>query len=87
MFISKIKTGKAALAVLAFLFSAVSSAHASELDLIIPSLADATYSFFGLEISGNGLLLSGMVVCLLGMVFGLWEFFRIKNIINLLVFQ
>ena len=80
MFISKIKTGKAALAVLAFLFSAVSSAHASELDLIIPSLADATYSFFGLEISGNGLLLSGMVVCLLGMVFGLWEFFRIKKL-------
>ena len=80
MFISKIKTGKAALAVLAFLFSAVSSAHASELDLVIPSLADATYSFFGLEISGNGLLLSGMVVCLLGMVFGLWEFFRIKKL-------
>ena len=80
MFISKIKTGKAALAVLAFLFSAVSSAHASELDLIIPSLADATYSFFGLEISGNGLLLSGMAVCLLGMVFGLWEFFRIKKL-------
>ncbi len=79
MFISKIKTGKAALAVLAFLFSAVSSAHASELDLIIPSLADATYSFFGLEISGNGLLLSGMAVCLLGMVFGLCEFFRIKK--------
>lgn len=71
--------GKAALAAMAFTLSAVGSANASELDLIIPSLSKATYSIFGLEISGNGLLLCGMLICLLGMLFGLWEFFRIKR--------
>ena len=71
--------GKAALAAMAFTLSAVGSANASELDLIIPSLSKATYSIFGLEISGNGLLLCGMLICLLGMLFGLWEFFRIKK--------
>lgn len=79
MFISRIKIGKAALAVAAFLLSAVSSANASELDLVIPSLAKATYSILGFEISGDGLLLCGMAVCFLGMAFGLWEFFRIKK--------
>ena len=79
MFISRKKIGNAALAALAFIASAVSSAQASELDLVIPSLSQATYSILGLEISGNGLLLSGMAVCLLGMVFGLWEFLRIKK--------
>ena len=62
MFISRKKIGNAALAALAFIASAVSSAQASELDLVIPSLSQATYSIFGLEISGNGLLLSGMAV-------------------------
>ena len=79
MFISRKKIGNAALAALAFIASAVSSAQASELDLVIPSLSQATYSILGLEISGNGLLLSGMAVCLLGMFFGLWEFLRIKK--------
>ena len=79
MFISRKRIGKIALSALAFVLSAVGTASASELDLIIPSLSKATYSIFGLEISGNGLLLSGMAVCVLGMAFGLLEFFRIKK--------
>ena len=79
MFNSRIKLGSIALMAVSFLLSAIGNAHASELDLIIPSLSDATYSFFGLDISGNGLLLIGMAVCLLGMAFGLWEFFKIKK--------
>lgn len=79
MFISRKRIGKAVLTAMAFVLSAVGTASASELDLIIPSLSKATYSIFGLEISGNGLLLSGMAVCVLGMAFGLLEFFRIKK--------
>lgn len=80
MFISRAKAVKVVLAACAVLLSAIGSANASELDLIIPSLADATYSIFGLNITGNTLLVSGMFVCLLGMAFGLWEFFRIKKL-------
>lgn len=79
MFISRKRIGKAVIAALTFALSAVGTANASELDLIIPSLSKATYSILGLEISGDGLLLSGMAVCVLGMAFGLWEFFRIKK--------
>ncbi len=80
MFISKNKIGKTVLTALAFLLFAGSSANASELDLLIPSLSRATYSIFGFEFSGNALLLSGMFICLLGMAFGLWEFLRIKKL-------
>lgn len=79
MFISRKRIGKAVLTAMAFVLSAVGTAGASELDLVIPSLAQATYSILGLEISGNGLLLAGMAICVLGMAFGLWEFFRIKK--------
>ena len=79
MFISRKRIGKAVLTAMAFVLSAVGTAGASELDLVIPSLAQATYSILGLEISGNGLLLAGMAICILGMAFGLWEFFRIKK--------
>ena len=70
---------KVALATLVVFFSAVSGAFASELDLHIPALSKAVYSFFGHEINGDELLMYGMGICLLGMIFGLWEFFSIKK--------
>ncbi|MCQ2734532.1 MAG: sodium-translocating pyrophosphatase [Alphaproteobacteria bacterium] len=76
---NRIKISKVAFAVIAALFSATSAASASELDLVIPSLADATYDFFGMTINGDTLLLGGMIICLLGMIFGLWKFFGIKE--------
>lgn len=82
---SKAKICKVAVATLTMLFSAINGASASELDLIIPNLGDATYSIFGHDsvfgypITGNFLLLCGMVICLLGMAFGLWEFLSIKK--------
>ena len=80
MFMSRAKINKVVLATLAILFSAMSNVQASELDLVIPSLADATYNILGYTFSGNCLLQFGMIVCLLGMAFGLWEFFRIKKL-------
>src|SRR5574344_519262 len=80
MFMNKLKMSKVVLATLAVLFSAIGVANASEMDLNIPSLAEATYGFFGKTINGNTLLTSGMLICFLGMAFGLWEFFRIKKL-------
>jgi len=80
MFISKAKAVKVVLTAFGVLLSVIGCANASELDLIIPSLADATYSIWGYEVNGNGLLIAGMGVCLLGMAFGLWEFLRIKKL-------
>lgn len=77
--LSKAKICKVALATLTILFSAINGAFASELDLVIPNLATANYSIFGYNVTGNELLLGGMGICLLGMIFGLWEFFSIKK--------
>ena len=80
MFNSRAKICKIVLAAVAVLFSATSGASASELDLIIPNLAEATYKIGGFEINGNQLLIGGMGICFLGMLFGLWEFFGIKKL-------
>lgn len=55
------------------------NAYASEIDLNIPSL-DVVFNIFGFTITGSHILLSGMLICLLGMVFGLSEFLLIKRL-------
>ncbi len=52
-------------------------ALASELDLNIPAI-DTQYTLFGAAISGHALLLIGLVVCALGMAFGLAMFNQVK---------
>ncbi len=54
------------------------SARASEVDLHIPSL-DIKYDLFGYATTGSELLLWGMGVCVLGLLFGLCEFKKIKK--------
>ncbi len=54
------------------------SASASEIDLNIPSL-DVMYTIFGHAVSGSQILMYGMVICALGMVFGFWEFLKIRK--------
>lgn len=56
-----------------------SSAWASEADLKIPNLG-LDMDFFGSAVSGTTILYGGLVVCLLGMLFGLIEFVKIKNL-------
>jgi K(+)-stimulated pyrophosphate-energized sodium pump len=54
-------------------------ATASEADLVLPDLNDAaTASFFGL--TGHDLLLGGLLVCLLGMSFGLVMYIQLRNL-------
>ena len=54
-------------------------AYASEIDLRIPSL-DVAFNIWGLTITGSQILFTGMGICILGMLFGLYEFFKIKNL-------
>jgi K(+)-stimulated pyrophosphate-energized sodium pump len=63
------------LALAAFLLQG--TAMASEAELHIPDLG-VTYDIFGSAVSGNTILMLGMVVGFVGMVFGLIEFMRIK---------
>ncbi len=53
-----------------------SSAHASEADLVLPELSSVTFGALG---NGRGILMAGIVVCLLGLAFGLVQFFQLKN--------
>ena len=57
----------------------ISQAHASEIDLKIPSL-DVGYNIFGLALTGSQILMYGLGICVLGMLFGLYEFCKIKKI-------
>ncbi|MBI2982477.1 MAG: sodium-translocating pyrophosphatase, partial [Deltaproteobacteria bacterium] len=54
-------------------------ARASEVELKIPELL-TTYSLFGYLIAGTTLLKWGIGICLLGMLFGLWEYSKIKRL-------
>ena len=51
-------------------------ASASEADLLLPDLASRSF----LGINGHNLLLGGIVVCLLGMLFGLAMYVQLKNL-------
>ena len=69
--------GSVGLAALGLAFASV--ARASEADLHLPEL-NTVYNLFGTEVSGHSLLGWGMVISALGMVFGLVEFNKIKNL-------
>ena len=56
----------------------VKGAMASEIDLNIPSL-DVEYNLFGYSILGSQILFYGLSICILGMLFGLYEFIKIKK--------
>jgi K(+)-stimulated pyrophosphate-energized sodium pump len=52
---------------------------ASEADLKIPDL-NIPFTLGGMDMTGHTVLWAGFVVCILGMVFGLVEFIRVKNL-------
>ncbi|MBI4365264.1 MAG: sodium/proton-translocating pyrophosphatase, partial [Deltaproteobacteria bacterium] len=66
-------------ALLAILVGWSGAAYAGEAELHIPPLT-STYTLFGQVVSGTTLLGWGMVVCFLGMLFGLWEFVKTKRL-------
>src|SRR5262245_54023007 len=72
--------GFALLAVLGLLapLALPAGALASELDLEIPAIT-TSYSLFGAQISGLSLLYGGLVVCVLGGLFGLSMFNQVRR--------
>src|SRR5205823_14043302 len=63
-------------AALAFILLTPCIASASEAQLVLPDLRST--SFFG--INGHNLLLGGLVVCLLGLVFGMVIYAQVKKL-------
>jgi K(+)-stimulated pyrophosphate-energized sodium pump len=55
---------------------AAPAAFASEADLILPDLG----SVYFLGVNGRSLLMFGLFICLFGLMFGLAQFMRIKNL-------
>ena len=72
------KIGNAAAAVLLVMLALMQGAYASEIDLMVPSL-DVGYNIWGYAITGSQILMYGIGICVLGMVFGFYEFVRIKK--------
>ena len=52
------------------------SAFASEADLKVPDLSSVSFVGF----TGHSLLLFGLIICVLGMLFGIWQSIEIKNL-------
>ena len=72
------KYGWIAPAIQLFLCLFSQTAQASEIDLKIP-LLDVEYNFWGHAVTGSQILLYGLIVCALGMLFGFYEFCKIKK--------
>jgi K(+)-stimulated pyrophosphate-energized sodium pump len=68
---------RAFLAAAVALLCGVPAAMASEADLILPDLRSV--KFFGDKIDGWSLLIWGLAICVFGMVFGMVQYSRIKN--------
>lgn len=72
------KTGAFASALMLMLAALTGNASASEIDLNIPAL-DVDYNIFGYALTGSQILLYGLGICVLGLIFGWYEFIKIKN--------
>ena len=72
------KCGWLASAVTLFLCLFTQAAFASEIDLKIP-LLDVEYTFGNFSITGSQILGYGLIICALGMLFGFYEFCKIKK--------
>ena len=72
------KIKNAGLMVAAFLGAFMQNANASEIDLNVPVLSPS-FNIFGLSLTGTQILSVGLLICLVGMLFGLIEFIRIKK--------
>ncbi|MEA3306335.1 MAG: sodium-translocating pyrophosphatase [Elusimicrobiota bacterium] len=63
------------MSVFAFIIS-TQAAFAGEADLVIPDLTSVSF----LGISGHTLLIYGLILCIAGILFGLWQSFQIKKL-------
>src|SRR3989338_7501371 len=61
-----------------FIISA--NAFASEAELHIPDFSSTAFDLFGFSVAGTSILFGGIIIALLGMVFGWYEFIRTKRL-------
>lgn len=71
--IKKLTALKSLLAILATLLLGISPAFAGEADLVVPSIKD-------ISLDSYNLLIIGMVISVIGLIFGFIEFLRIKKL-------
>lgn len=72
------KIGTAVLTLMLAAGLSAGNVSASEIDLNIPSL-DVGYDIFGYAITGSQILLYGLSICVLGLIFGIYEFVKIRK--------
>ena len=72
------KISNSAFAALLVMLALMQGAYASEIDLKIPSL-DVGYNIWGYTVTGSQILMYGIGICVLGMIFGFYEFVKIKK--------
>ncbi len=72
------KISKTALAALLIMIASLQGAFASEIDLNVPML-DVDYNIWGFATDGAKILSYGLIICVLGLIFGLYEFVKIKK--------
>lgn len=73
------KISKVSLYALLAICAVIKGAYASEIDLKVPMLDIANYNIFGIAINGAEILTYGLGICVLGLLFGLYEFVKIKK--------
>jgi K(+)-stimulated pyrophosphate-energized sodium pump len=54
-------------------------AESGEANIKLPPLHDTTFKLFGATVKGDHLMYAGLVVCVLGLLFGLKQYKQIKN--------
>ena len=59
---------------------ATASLQASEANIKIPSLEPVSFNLLGNQISGYSVLMAGLVVCLLGSLFGVWQYVQTRRL-------
>lgn len=80
MFSNKSSLWRRCLTVLLLAAGGVVSAYAGEADINLPDLKEATFQVLGNSISGMSFMYIGLVICMLGGIYGLVQYFQTKNL-------
>jgi K(+)-stimulated pyrophosphate-energized sodium pump len=68
------------LAIIGFTLVLASTVIAGEADIKLPDLTSVTYQVFGTSVNGLTLLYWGLVICVMGMIFGIIQYNQTKNL-------
>jgi K(+)-stimulated pyrophosphate-energized sodium pump len=68
----------ALLALLFFMLVPAAAALAGEADIKLPDLSTVTFNIFGTQVSGLMLMYMGLVICAIGLLFAMIQYFQVK---------